>query len=63
VILDSMTSLPSRLSAFSEGVQGHVRIWATEAALVEYLAHDIATFSAAFPQPAPARQGRELPIR
>jgi DNA-binding transcriptional LysR family regulator len=48
-MLDSLAALHRRLSAFSEGVQGHVRVWVTEAALVEYLAYDIATFNAAFP--------------
>jgi len=49
-MLAALEELHRQLSALSEGVQGHVRVWATEAVLVECLAEDIAAFGRAFPQ-------------
>lgn len=48
-MLDKLGELHHELSSLSDGVQGHVRVWATEAVLVEYLAEDIAAFLRAYP--------------
>jgi DNA-binding transcriptional LysR family regulator len=48
-MLDKLGELHHTLSSLSDGVQGHVRVWATEAVLVEYLAEDIAAFLRAYP--------------
>jgi DNA-binding transcriptional LysR family regulator len=48
-ILERLDHLHVELSSLSDGVQGHVRVWATEAVLVEYLAEDIAAFQRAYP--------------
>ena len=48
-ILRSVDHLHRELGEFVEGAQGHVRIWATESVLVEYLADDLGAFSRAFP--------------
>lgn len=48
-MLGTLEDMHRELSALSEGVQGHVRVWATEAVLVECLADDIAAFARAFP--------------
>lgn len=49
-LLDTVEALHRELGALAEGVQGHVRIWATEAVLVECLAEDLAAFGRAFPR-------------
>lgn len=51
-ILRSLDDLRHGLDAFSHGIQGHIRVWATESALVQYLANDIAAFTRLYPQVA-----------
>ena len=48
-MLEKLGELHNGLSSLADGVQGHVRVWATEAVLVEYLAEDIAAFQRAYP--------------
>ena len=48
-ILNSVEDLHHELAEFADGVQGHVRIWATKSAFVEYLAQDISEFARAYP--------------
>ena len=48
-MLEKLGELHGELSSLADGVQGHIRVWATEAVLVEYLAEDIAAFQRAYP--------------
>ncbi len=48
-ILEVLDRLHGNLCALAEGVQGNVRVCASESALVEFLADDLATFSRSFP--------------
>lgn len=47
--LAAIDGLHRDLSAFAEGVQGHIRVSVTESALIEYVADDVAAFQRAFP--------------
>jgi DNA-binding transcriptional LysR family regulator len=48
-MFDTLSRLRSEISEFAEGVRGHVRLWANESCIVQFLARDISDFVREFP--------------
>lgn len=49
-MLDELDALHQALNDYSQGIEGHLRLWCTESCLVDYLAQEIATFCRRYPQ-------------
>lgn len=48
-MFDTLSRLRSDISEFTDGVRGHVRLWANESCIVQFLARDISDFGREFP--------------
>ncbi|ROO24274.1 LysR family transcriptional regulator [Salinisphaera orenii MK-B5] len=48
-LLDDMDRLAAELSEYSRGVRGHVRLDANTSAIIQFLPHDLSTFTRAHP--------------
>ena len=48
-MFETLSRLRSDISEFADGARGHVRLWANEACIVQFLARDISDFKLEFP--------------
>lgn len=48
-MFDTLSRLRSDVSEFADGARGHVRLWANESCIVQFLARDISDFAREFP--------------